>query len=113
MYTSVPVHFHIICDDGAQEYLEQRLALITRPRHDVLVRFYPVTLEKMRARIEREGAITTDHSAGIREYPIVMRLHFAHYNQPLMYCMLSNFAFHAAFDNDSWSHETLHPRDLT
>jgi len=71
MYTSAPVHFHIICDEGAQEYLEGRLALVTHPRHNIFVRFYPMSREKMMARIDREGAITTDHSAGV---PGLMKL---------------------------------------
>ncbi|THH31362.1 hypothetical protein EUX98_g2821 [Antrodiella citrinella] len=71
MYTSAPVHFHIICDEGAREYLEGRLALVTRPRHNIFVRFYLLSHEEMMARIEREGAITTDHSAGV---PGLMKL---------------------------------------
>ena len=69
MYSSKPVHFHIICDDGARAYLERRFRLIERPAHDILVRFYLLSLDDMRARLEREGAIVTDHSAGIRTSP--------------------------------------------
>ncbi|KAI0075791.1 hypothetical protein K474DRAFT_1599183 [Panus rudis PR-1116 ss-1] len=65
MYTSAPIHFHILCDDEAQLYLEARLKLITRPRHNVAVTFYPLSIESIRRRIEREGAIASDHSAGL------------------------------------------------
>ncbi|KAH8108212.1 hypothetical protein BXZ70DRAFT_884088 [Cristinia sonorae] len=71
MYSSAPVHLHIICDEDAREYLEDRLALVTQPRHNVHVRFYPMSQDKMLARIHREGAITTDHSAGV---PGLMKL---------------------------------------
>ncbi|TCD67648.1 hypothetical protein EIP91_012158 [Steccherinum ochraceum] len=54
MYTSAPVNFHIICDDAAQNYLEGRFAL-----------------RVWQARIKREGAIATDHSAGV---PGLMKL---------------------------------------
>ncbi|OBZ75298.1 hypothetical protein A0H81_04684 [Grifola frondosa] len=71
MYSSSPIDFHIICDEDAQTYLEKRLNLITRPVHNIRVRFYRIPWESMIARIEREGAITTDHSAGI---PGLMKL---------------------------------------
>ncbi|THG99040.1 hypothetical protein EW026_g3230 [Hermanssonia centrifuga] len=71
MYSSGPTHFHIICDDDAQAFLEKRLALVKRPKHNVLVRFYKLTRADMTGRIEREGAIFTDHSAGV---PGLMKL---------------------------------------
>ncbi|OCH95218.1 hypothetical protein OBBRIDRAFT_720832 [Obba rivulosa] len=71
MYSSRPVEFHIICDHDAETYLRGRLALVERPAHPLLVRFYRLTWEQMTARIAREGAITTDHSAGI---PGLMKL---------------------------------------
>ncbi|KAH9830981.1 uncharacterized protein C8Q71DRAFT_316624 [Rhodofomes roseus] len=64
MYTSKPVEFHVICDEGAQAYLEKRIRLITRPTRNILVRFYRLTFDDMKRRIEREGAIVSDHSAG-------------------------------------------------
>ncbi|CCM05333.1 uncharacterized protein FIBRA_07547 [Fibroporia radiculosa] len=64
MYSSVPIEFHVICDDVAQTFLEKRLRLVTRPARNILVRFYRLSWSSMVARIEREGAITTDHSAG-------------------------------------------------
>ena len=67
MYSSGPVHFHIICDAEAQEYLEKRLALVKRPVYNILVRYYRLDWGDMVRRIEREGAINTDHSAGVRE----------------------------------------------
>ncbi|KAI9056644.1 glycosyltransferase family 8 protein [Trametes sanguinea] len=71
LYSSHPLEFHIICDQAAQEYLEKRIALIKHPQHDVLVRFYRIPFDRMEARIEREGAISTDHSAGV---PGLMKL---------------------------------------
>lgn len=65
MYASGPIHIHIICDGDAQAYLEERLALVTRPRYNVLIRFYRPSFEDMQARVEREGSITTVHSAGV------------------------------------------------
>ncbi|KAH9951437.1 hypothetical protein B0H21DRAFT_283342 [Amylocystis lapponica] len=71
MYSSLPLEFHIICDKDAQDYLETRLRLVDHPSHDILVRFYRLSHADMVARIEREGAITTDHSAGV---PGLMKL---------------------------------------
>ena len=67
MYSSSPLAFHIICDESAQTYLQKRLALLTHPQHDVSVRFYRISHERMAARIEREGALHTDHAAGVRK----------------------------------------------
>ncbi|KAI0701321.1 hypothetical protein BC835DRAFT_1265027 [Cytidiella melzeri] len=64
MYTSGPVDLHIICNEEAQAYLEKRLALVHRPRYDVLVRFYRPTWQAMLDRIEREGTIQSVHAAG-------------------------------------------------
>ncbi|KZT66871.1 glycosyltransferase family 8 protein [Daedalea quercina L-15889] len=66
MYSSKPVEFHIICDEVAETYLGKRIRLVERPAHNILVRFYRLSLDDMRARIEREGGIMTDHSAGTR-----------------------------------------------
>ena len=66
MYTSRPLHFHIVCDEAAQAYLESRFRLLTHPVHNITVRFYQLSFESMRDRVEREGAISTDHSAGMR-----------------------------------------------
>ncbi|OSD02741.1 glycosyltransferase family 8 protein [Trametes coccinea BRFM310] len=71
LYSSHPLEFHIICDQSAQEYLERRIALIKHPQHDVLIRFYRIPFDRMEARIQREGAISTDHSAGV---PGLMKL---------------------------------------
>ncbi|KAI8998939.1 hypothetical protein BD414DRAFT_476483 [Trametes punicea] len=71
LYSSSPLEFHIICDESAQQYLEKRLALLKHPQHDILVRFYRLSFDSMLARIQREGAINTDHSAGI---PGLMKL---------------------------------------
>jgi hypothetical protein len=64
MYSTSPSHFHIICDEPAQTYLEARLSLIKHPLHDIRVRFYRLTKEQIEARIAREGSIGTSHSAG-------------------------------------------------
>ena len=97
MYSSSPLAFHIICDQAAQEYLEKRLALLKHPQHDILVRFYRIPQEEMERRIQREGALHTDHSAGVREL-VYHRLRL---------CMRSCAVLR------SWSHEALHPRDST
>lgn len=65
MYASSPVHIHIICDEAAQTYLEERLALVTRPKYDFLVRFYRPSYQDMLDRVEREGSLATIHSAGV------------------------------------------------
>ncbi|KAI0747781.1 hypothetical protein C8Q80DRAFT_1104015 [Daedaleopsis nitida] len=71
LYSSSSLAFHIICDQAAQDYLQKRLALLKHPQHDILVRFYRIPHEHMVARIEREGALHTDHSAGV---PGLMKL---------------------------------------
>ncbi|KAI0807044.1 hypothetical protein C8Q74DRAFT_1312994 [Fomes fomentarius] len=71
MYSSSSLAFHIICDHAAQEYLEQRIHLLKHPQHDIAVRFYRISHQRMVARIEREGALHTDHSAGV---PGLMKL---------------------------------------
>ncbi|CAL1703866.1 unnamed protein product [Somion occarium] len=65
MYSSQPVEFHILCDEEAKTYLERRLLLVKRPRQNVVVKFYDMPLSSIRARIGREGAIASDHSAGL------------------------------------------------
>jgi len=64
MYTSGPVHFHIICDDVAQAYLDRRFELVKRPRYEVYVRLYRPTWQALLDRIEREGSIRSVHAAG-------------------------------------------------
>ncbi|KAG6910905.1 hypothetical protein DXG01_006588 [Tephrocybe rancida] len=71
IHNTNPTHLHIICDDEAQQYLETRLSLIRRPLHNVRVWFYKPTWQSMLDRIEREGSIRTDHSAGL---PGLMKL---------------------------------------
>ncbi|KXN87717.1 Glycosyltransferase-like protein LARGE2 [Leucoagaricus sp. SymC.cos] len=71
MYNSSPSEFHVVCDEEAENYLRARLTLVVRPRHDVSVTFYKPTWQNMLGRIEREGTIKTDHSAGL---PGLMKL---------------------------------------
>ncbi|TFK93191.1 glycosyltransferase family 8 protein [Polyporus arcularius HHB13444] len=71
MYSSSPLGFHIICDQAAHEYLEKRLSLLKHPQHDIVVRFYRIPQENMINRIQREGALHSDHSAGV---PGLMKL---------------------------------------
>lgn len=71
MYSSQPVEFHILCDEEAKTYLERRLLLVKRPRQNVVVKFYDMPLSSIRARIGREGAIASDHSAGLRKFSIM------------------------------------------
>lgn len=68
MYASQPVDIHIICDDDAEKVLRSRLSLITRPRHRIRVTYHKPTWQSMLDRVEREGSIQTDHSAGLRMY---------------------------------------------
>lgn len=78
MYTSVPIHVYIICDDQAQTYIEKRLALVERPRHDIRIFFYHLSWQAMLARIEREGSIGTVHAAGTGKshlYPMPAHSH--------------------------------------
>lgn len=82
MYTSSPIEFHIICDKAAQDYLEKRLRLISRPSHNIFVRFYLLSWSNMLGRLEREGAIVTDHSAGVRESPFPDPRAFTYPPQP-------------------------------
>ncbi|KAL1748024.1 glycosyltransferase family 8 protein [Schizophyllum fasciatum] len=78
LYNSNPTEIHIVCGEDERVYLESRLSLVTSPQHDVRVVFYPVTLQEMLDRIEREGAIKTDHEAGT---PGLMKL-FLHEIMP-------------------------------
>jgi len=65
IYNSSPTEIHIICDDSAHKYLETRLSLVHRPSHNVRVFFYQPSWQSMLDRVEREGSIKTDHSAGL------------------------------------------------
>ncbi|KAF5386674.1 hypothetical protein D9615_001742 [Tricholomella constricta] len=71
LYNSSPSHVHIICDDSAQKFLEARFALVHRPLHDVRIWFYKPSWQSMLDRVEREGSIKSDHSAGL---PGLMKL---------------------------------------
>jgi hypothetical protein len=71
MYTSRPLHFHIICDEGAIAYLEPRFRLLRHPVHPITVRFYRLNRQSMMDRIAREGSLDTGHAAGI---PGLMKL---------------------------------------
>jgi hypothetical protein len=67
MYTSRPLEFHIVCDDGAITYLESRFNLLTHPVHPVTVRLYRLSLQSMVDRLDREGSIKSGHPSGIRK----------------------------------------------
>ncbi|KAF9475321.1 hypothetical protein BDN70DRAFT_814321 [Pholiota conissans] len=71
MYTSKPIDVHIICDDSAENLLRKRLTLIQRPAYHTRVWFHKPTWQSMVDRVEREGSIKTDHSAGL---PGLMKL---------------------------------------
>jgi hypothetical protein len=66
MYTSRALEFHIICDTAAEQHLRHRLAIVEYPPYPVHVVFHKLSPEAMKGRLQREGAIVTDHSAGIR-----------------------------------------------
>lgn len=78
MYSSGPVDIHVICDDVAESLLRGRLSLVQRPSHHIRVWFHKPSWQAMLDRIEREGAIKTDHSAGLRKSP--SRISFASVN---------------------------------
>ncbi|KAJ6611795.1 hypothetical protein B0H10DRAFT_1808896 [Mycena sp. CBHHK59/15] len=71
IYNTRPSEFHIICDEPAEKYIRARLALVKRPIHEILIRFYQPSSQSMMDRIDREGSIITDHSAGV---PGLMKL---------------------------------------
>ncbi|PPQ83828.1 hypothetical protein CVT24_012193, partial [Panaeolus cyanescens] len=71
MYASQPLDIHIICDDDAENVLRTRLSLVTHPRHRIRVTYYKPSWQSMLERVEREGSIQTDHSAGL---PGLMKL---------------------------------------
>ncbi|TFK42828.1 hypothetical protein BDQ12DRAFT_710052 [Crucibulum laeve] len=79
MYNSSPSEFHIICDDAAENYLRARFARIERPASNIKVRYYKPSWQSMQDRVDREGSIQTDHSAGL---PGLMKL-FIHEIVPL------------------------------
>lgn len=75
MYTTRPLEFHIICDEEAQNHLEKKFLLLEHPAQNILLRFYRVSRQSMTDRIQREGGIHTDHSAGVREYYTYILFH--------------------------------------
>ena len=100
MYTSRPLHFHIICDEAAQAYLEARFHLLTHPLHSISVRFYRLSFQSMLDRVIREGSIQTVHSAGIRKLTSL--------------CFSTEHAANTGKLNDrsSWPHEVIHARTV-
>ena len=66
MYTTRPLHFHIICDEGAIAYLEPRFRLLSHPLHPITVHFYRLAFQSMVDRIKREGSLSTGHASGTR-----------------------------------------------
>ncbi|TFY73426.1 hypothetical protein EWM64_g10586, partial [Hericium alpestre] len=71
MYSSRPLEFHIVVDEGGQTYLEKRLSLLTKPVYNISVHFYRPSWQSMVDRIDREGNIMTTHLAGV---PGLMKL---------------------------------------
>ncbi|KIM48988.1 glycosyltransferase family 8 protein [Hebeloma cylindrosporum] len=71
LYSTRPSDIHIICDDNAERLLRSRLDLVQNPLYHVRVWFYKPTWQSMLDRVEREGSIKTDHSAGL---PGLMKL---------------------------------------
>lgn len=71
LYNTDPSEIHIICDDSAHKYLQTRLSLVNRPARNVRVLFYKPSWQSMLDRVEREGSVKTDHSAGL---PGLMKL---------------------------------------
>ncbi|KAF8163060.1 hypothetical protein B0H34DRAFT_652031 [Crassisporium funariophilum] len=71
LYGTRPSDIHIICDDAAEKLLRTRFTLVQRPAHRIRVWFYKPSWQSMLDRVEREGTIKTDHSAGL---PGLMKL---------------------------------------
>ncbi|CAA7270160.1 unnamed protein product [Cyclocybe aegerita] len=71
LYGTRPTDIHIICDHTAEQFLRKRVALVQRPSHHVRIWFYKPSWQSMLDRVEREGSIKTDHSAGL---PGLMKL---------------------------------------
>lgn len=67
MYTSQPVDIHIVCDEEAEKTLRAGLDLVKRPRHHIRISLHKMTFQSLLDRLEREGTLQTDHSAGIRK----------------------------------------------
>ncbi|KAK0473127.1 hypothetical protein EDD18DRAFT_1313994 [Armillaria luteobubalina] len=55
MYTSRPLHFHLILTKDNIAYMEKKFALFPRPAYDVEVTYYPITAERVRDRGHRAG----------------------------------------------------------
>lgn len=98
MYSSKPADIHIICDDEAEKVVRTRLDLLKRPSHQVRVWFHKPTWQGMLDRVEREGTIQTDHSAGLRKSRM-LSLYSCQFLTKLFLCIYS------------WPYEAIHPRD--
>ncbi|KAH8827486.1 hypothetical protein DL96DRAFT_1710610 [Flagelloscypha sp. PMI_526] len=79
MYITGPVELHILCDAEAKAAIDPGLSLVHSPTYEVKVRYYILTWDKMTGRIEREGSLFTEHSAG---RPGLMKL-FLHEIMPV------------------------------
>ncbi|PBK74272.1 hypothetical protein ARMSODRAFT_580918 [Armillaria solidipes] len=55
MYTSRPLHFHLICTEDNIAYMEKKFALFPRPAYAIEVTYYPITAERVRDRGHRAG----------------------------------------------------------
>ncbi|KIY66731.1 glycosyltransferase family 8 protein [Cylindrobasidium torrendii FP15055 ss-10] len=55
MYSSRPLHFHLIVTEDNIDYLERKFALFDSPAYDVKVTYYPITTDMVRQRGERAG----------------------------------------------------------
>lgn len=64
MHTSRRIEVHIICSNDSAPVIQKRLALVTRPRHDVRIALYTVTPDAIVARATRAG-IGSKHHAGV------------------------------------------------
>ena len=64
MYSSRPVHLHILCSPDVPDVLNESLSLVSRPAYDIRVSFYPVEEASIRARAGRAG-LNSKHHAGI------------------------------------------------
>ncbi|KZT61454.1 glycosyltransferase family 8 protein [Calocera cornea HHB12733] len=62
MHISTPVALHIVCDEDAMYYIDERITLVTRPSYDISVSYNLLTPDQIWARGARAGIGSTYHA---------------------------------------------------
>ncbi|EJU01805.1 hypothetical protein DACRYDRAFT_116245 [Dacryopinax primogenitus] len=62
MHISTPVHLHIVCDEAAMYYIDDRLTLVHRPAYDIHVSYNLLSSSQIWARGARAGIGSTYHA---------------------------------------------------